>query len=291
MDKANVYISLDKNVSLSKKTKIQKLIGSPIRMLYSQFLISFNKKTEIKAKTFWYEDMFVVIPENVSTSLYRYGFFEEGSTKMFLKCLQPGMTFLDIGAHFGYFTLLGSYLVGEKGQVHSFEPTPITFKILERNVLEKNNIFINNKAVFSIKTNININDYGIKYSAFNSLYRARLPKKILNKVTSKKYKIETLTIDEYIKNKNIRPDFIKIDAEGAEYETLLGMEKTIAEFHPIISIEVGDFNVEGVPISKDLVSYLKHKNYQPYEFKDGKFSRHLLKDNQYKYDNILFMQN
>jgi len=289
MDKNSIYISLDKNVSLSKKAIMQKLIRSPIKMLYSQFLISFNKETKIKTKTFWHEDMLVVIPERVSRTLYRYGFFEEGLTKMFLKYLQPRMTLLDIGAHFGYFTLLGSYLVGEKGQVHSFEPIPSTFKILQRNVLKKNNIFINNKAVFSIKTNVDINDYGIKYSAFNSLYAARLPKKILHKVTIEKHEIETLTIDDYIKSKNIKPDFVKIDAEGAEFEALLGMQKTIAEFHPIISIEVGDFDVEGVPISKNLISYLKNKNYQPYEFKDGKFSKHLLKDNQYRYDNILFM--
>lgn len=54
----------------------------------------------------------VVIAELVSLFIYRYGFFEEGLTNIFLHYLKPGMTFFDIGAHFGYFTLLGSALVG-----------------------------------------------------------------------------------------------------------------------------------------------------------------------------------
>lgn len=291
MNIAYLITQLEKAILLSKGTKIQKVIKTPIKMLYSQILINSKKTIKTKAKTFWDENIFVVIPEVVSINIYRYGFFEEGLTKMVLKYLKAGMTFLDIGAHFGYFTLLGSYIVGQKGQVHSFEPTPSTFKILIENVSDKNNVVLNNKAVFSQKKFITINDYGIEYSAFNSMYGARLPEDKLEKLTLNKYEIEAVTIDEYIENKGIRPDFIKIDAESAEYQILIGMERTIEKYHPIISIEVGDFGVEGVPASKELISYLENRSYEPYEFKDGKILQHVPKNNQYKYDNILFLPN
>jgi hypothetical protein len=38
--------------------------------------------------------------------------------------LRPGGVFLDIGAHVGFYTLLGSRLVGDEGKVISFEPCP-----------------------------------------------------------------------------------------------------------------------------------------------------------------------
>ena len=284
---------LDKAVFLSKGTRIKRIIKSPIKLSYSKILeiiaLSFEKPMQIKTKTFWGEDMLVVVPEVVSLSLCRYGFYEEGLTRMVFKYLKPGMIFFDIGAHFGYFTLLSSFLVGNKGQVHAFEPTPSSFSILRSNASNRDNVVLNNSAVLSKRKIIFINDYGIKYSAFNSIYNARLPKSILPKLKVKKYEIESVTIDDYVENNGIIPDFIKIDAESSEYEILIGMEKTINNSQPVISIEVGDMGVKDVPASKDLINFLLNKGYQPYEFKEGNILKHALKNKQYQYDNILFL--
>jgi hypothetical protein len=40
--------------------------------------------------------------------------------------LKPGMTFLDVGANAGFFSLLGSRAVGASGKVVAFEPHPVT---------------------------------------------------------------------------------------------------------------------------------------------------------------------
>ena len=193
--------------------------------------------------------MFVVIPEATSLNIYRYGLYEEDLTKTLLYSLKHGMVFFDIGAHYGYYTLLASFLVGEEGQVHSFEPTPYSFDVLKLNAKNKINIILNNCAVYSTKKNLIINDYGIQYSAFNSIYNARLPKIVLQNLKSKKLLVESISIDEYVERTCIVPDFIKIDAESSEYEILIGMEKTIKKFYPKISFEVGDMDVHGVPKS------------------------------------------
>lgn len=262
-------------------------------MLYSKILefiaLWLKNPIRIKTKTFWNEEMTILIPEVVSLSLYKYGFFEEGLTRMVLEYLKPSMIFFDIGAHFGYFTLLSSILVGNEGQIHSFEATPSTFDILKINVSNKHNIFLNNLAVFSERKIVLINDYGTKYSAFNSIYNSRLSQDIHQKSEIKKYEVESISIDDYVEQNGVIPNFIKIDAESSEYEILLGMEKTISKFHPMISVEVGDMDVKGVPTSKDLINFLVNKSYQPYEFKDGKILQHTLKKNQYPYDNILFL--
>lgn len=293
MDNFTLIKLLEKSISLSKGTKLYKITRSPGRLFYSKILEFFSlilkNSFEIKAKTFWGEQIIVIIPERVSLNLYYYGFFEEGLTKMILEYLKPGMTFIDIGAHLGYFSLLGSLIVGGEGKVHSFEPTPSTFNILRSNLYAKKNVELKNMAVYSNNTNLSIYDYGVRYSAFNSLYSARLPNKAISKLDPIKIDVQAISLDEYIIANNIIPNFIKIDAESSEYEILLGMEKTIAKFHPIITIEVGDIGMKGVPTSKDLINFLVNKSYQPYEFKDGKILQHALKKNQYPYDNILFL--
>lgn len=45
-----------------------------------------------------------------------------------------GMTFVDVGANWGYFTLLASHLVGPGGRVVSLEPDPRLFPVLSDNV-------------------------------------------------------------------------------------------------------------------------------------------------------------
>jgi FkbM family methyltransferase len=44
------------------------------------------------------------------------------------------MSFVDVGANWGYFTLLGAHLVGRRGRVISLEPDPRLFAILEANI-------------------------------------------------------------------------------------------------------------------------------------------------------------
>lgn len=284
---------LGKAIFHTKGTRIQRLMKAPRKMLYSKLLefmvLLCGRPIKVKAKTFWGDDMFVVIPEGVSLKIYRYGLIEEELTRIILKYLKCGMTFFDIGAHFGYYTLLGSFIVGNKGQVHTFEPTPSTFSILNTNVSNKDNVILNNCAIYSNRQTILINDFGLRYSAFNSIYSERLPQEISSKLKVKKYEVDGVSIDNYVEEQYVKPDFVKIDAEKSEYEILLGMEKTIAKFHPIISIEVGDTGVTGIPRSKDLINLFVNKGYQPYELKNGKIEQHAVKNDKYQYDNILFL--
>jgi len=283
---------LKNKAQLSQGTHIEKMVKNPIRLLTSillKYYTRFSKSSlKLEVTTFWGEKMFIIIPEVVSIQLYRYGYFEEGLSYMLIKYLKPGMTFYDIGTHYGYFTLLASHCVGDQGFVHSFEPTPSTYRILKENVENKKNVKLNNIAVFSKSSEVVINDYGYEYSAFNTLYEPRLTENIIKKIKPKKHKIEAISVDEYVNITNSKPNFIKIDAESAEFEILKGMEKTIKLYHPIITIEVGDYEINDIPKSKELVNYLKSKGYKAYEHSDGEIKAHDNK-NYYCYDNILFL--
>jgi FkbM family methyltransferase len=285
----------EQSIRLSQGTLIKRLMKNPTKTLATIVLTPFaggcsrfQLGIKLRGKTFWGDEMTLIFPEMVSASILRHGYFEEGLTRMVLEYLKPKMTFCDIGAQIGYFTVLGSYIVGEGGQVHSFEPIPSTFSILRSNVAGRTNVTINNCAVFSKETFVSFNDYGSVYSGFNSLYAARLTPKTLSRLTPHKIEVQTMAFDRYVRNRRIRPDFIKIDVESAEYDVLCGMEKTLANIRPIVSLEVGDMGIEGVKPSHETIKYLLERGYEAYEYNGTSIVKHKLRD-QYDYDNLLFL--
>jgi hypothetical protein len=62
----------------------------------------------------------------------------------------------------------------------------------------------------------------------------------------------------------------------------------VGQFKPMISIEVGDMDIEGVILCRDLVMYLVNKGYHALEFSGGGIVGHQIRD-RYEYDNILFL--
>jgi len=65
---------------------------------------------------------------------YFMGQYEPQETCLLRELLHPGDTFFDVGANWGYFTLLAAEQVGAGGRVVSIEADPRIFAMLERNV-------------------------------------------------------------------------------------------------------------------------------------------------------------
>jgi FkbM family methyltransferase len=62
--------------------------------------------------------------------------YEPEKVAAFREHLRPGMTFVDVGANKGDFTLLAASLVGPSGRVISVEPGPTNQRWLQRSVAE-----------------------------------------------------------------------------------------------------------------------------------------------------------
>ena len=146
--------------------------------------------------------------------------------------VSPGMTFLDIGANYGIYTVAAASLVGSSGRVFSFEPCLDTFAILSKNV-ESNGLR-------------NVRLFGLALS--NRDGEARLyhhergaDKFFLGTTTGNNLEFEevmTRTLDSVFCDEMAGIDFIKIDVEGAEELVLRGAEKIINENHPTIILEI-----------------------------------------------------
>ena len=64
------------------------------------------------------------------------GIYEPEQTAWARECLMPGDRFVDIGANFGWYTALASTIVGSRGSVFAFEPSPVAAKVITDMIAE-----------------------------------------------------------------------------------------------------------------------------------------------------------
>jgi FkbM family methyltransferase len=145
--------------------------------------------------------------------------------------LSKGMAVIDIGAHIGLLSVVMAQKVKQSGRVYSFEPTPSTFRLLQKtigingflDVVKPNMIAVAEKKG---KTFFYVTD--IEAHNSNSLSNNKREYGDEHKID-----VDLVSVDEYTQSENIRKiDFIKIDAEGAEYSVLKGCAATILRDKP-----------------------------------------------------------
>ncbi|MFC0343102.1 FkbM family methyltransferase [Epilithonimonas hispanica] len=147
--------------------------------------------------------------------------------------LAKDSVFVDIGANVGaYLYTLENHLKPEN--IFAFEPNQQLFKRLKR-IFPKVNLFsvalsdISTTAEFKIPV-INGEKVHTRGTLQTSIKEKNEEKTILQKV-------EVKPLDELnINLKNL--DFIKIDVEGNEMQTLRGAKKTIEKYQPILMVEM-----------------------------------------------------
>jgi FkbM family methyltransferase len=69
-----------------------------------------------------------------ASHLMMRGIWELGLTQFMMRTIKPGMRAADIGANFGYYSLLMSDLVTRKGHCYCFEPNPRAVSLLKKSL-------------------------------------------------------------------------------------------------------------------------------------------------------------
>jgi FkbM family methyltransferase len=289
---ASVLRTFHRAATYSASSKPKKLLRAPVRsvVVKAGSMVGPRRRwsVPVRVRTFWGTKMRVRIPEAVSNQLFCCGLFEPSVTAFMLQVLRQGNTFVDVGAHYGYFTLLAAHLVGDKGRVDAFEPTPSTFGVLVGNVRSLPYVFANQKAVWSQQSELTVADFGTRLAAYNSVFPPRLDGGPSRREQRGQVQVEAVCLDDYCASQNIHPTFIKIDAESAEYRILQGMERLLGRDRPFVSLEVGDFDIPSVPRSGTLLQAMIGKEYVPFEYAGGLIRPHTVGES-YQYDNILFV--
>ncbi len=171
---------------------------------------------------------------SVSPWLMFGGVWEDHSGKVLRRLLSPGDVFFDIGANFGYFSLLAGLEIEPRvNSLHLFEANPDLIPYLQRS-LAVNGLTqystINGVAVADKMGTLKLNRIqnlwgGATMHDLDTLSRYRPIKDVFDE----HYDVPAITIDSYVASNEIeRVDFIKIDVEGLEDRVYQGMLETVS---------------------------------------------------------------
>jgi len=148
--------------------------------------------------------------------------------------LNPEEAIFDVGANIGYFSLRLMERIGFRGSCYLFEPVPNLAQLCR-------------ETFASTKFNVNVGNYGLSDKDQTvELFIAQNGNIGWNTIIAEKSSaamkplpIQVRRFDEV--GIDVRPQFIKIDVEGAEYLVLRGMLKSFAQWNPlpVILCEIG----------------------------------------------------
>jgi FkbM family methyltransferase len=182
------------------------------------------------------------------------GRYEPQETILFRKLLAPGMTFVDVGANWGYFTLVGAHLVGPSGRVVSVEADPRACDVLRRNAAANGLRTVRvvpgaasdragTLAMWEYQQTVaDSRNFGVAAS-LDSATRAR------------RFDVDAFALDVLLDRIGIdRVDLLKMDIEGAEGQALDGLSRRLSQ-HAIehLVLELHPAHLRNLGMSADTV--------------------------------------
>ncbi|MGO4448414.1 FkbM family methyltransferase [Phyllobacterium sp. TAF24] len=180
------------------------------------------------------------------------GYWEIWLTQFCARNIQAGMVVVDVGANFGYYSVLLAELVGATGKLIAVEPNPHAMDFLKRSI--DLNGFLRRthfeQSILSDETTGAAPLFVPHHEPKNATVVE--PHFVANPLIGSIIDVPVTTVDQLCKSYD-RVDFIKIDAEGAEQRIFGAMEETIARHKPMIVVE---FNVERYTNGEEFISRL-----------------------------------
>jgi len=259
-ERNDLMAALEKSEQLASGIWWKRFFNAPLRFIYAVGSRSFLKPflsqgINVKAFTFFTAEMAIRLP--AATDIYLTGCKSHPSeirlAKWMINNIQSGWAVMDIGAHFGYYTMLLQRLVGSNGKVIAFEPSPLAYEKLSANAGIEANIVTCNLGVISVTGKQLLAVRGVLGSESNSFSDLAGATTIL---------AATITLDDWVKEHGIIPKFIKADVEGGEWELIKGGEALLSLYQPIIAMEIRRVHFEAAYYPA--IEWLKANRYKMY---------------------------
>ncbi len=159
-------------------------------------------------------------------------------SRLLIRQLHPGGRFLDVGAHFGFYSLLAARLVGPTGRVLALEAAPSTFELLAANLRQAAQAEPLLAAAAEEDGDLTFYEFPPLYSEYNSLdvgqfdaehWRRRHP--------PRQVVVPGRRLDRLLADRPFDPGFIKIDVEGAEDRVVRGLSEYLSAAAPLVAME------------------------------------------------------
>jgi FkbM family methyltransferase len=143
---------------------------------------------------------------------------ERDAIEAALGTLKAGDTFLDVGSHYGIYSVLASKLVGPAGRVIAVEPHPESLEVLKQNLALNR---CENVEVLNLAFSDTTGPLALAYNEYCAgPRRASDP-------PSAVHAAQGMAGDEALRNAPI-PTAMKVDVEGQEFAVLSGLKQTLS---------------------------------------------------------------
>jgi FkbM family methyltransferase len=186
----------------------------------------------------------------ISPHLLLGGQWELWITKLFCDLVRPGMTVVDVGANFGYYTLLAAAGTRTDAHVHAIEADPHNFELLEKNI-ELNGyehiVKTYRRAALNTRREVTLRQFRNHFGS-NGIFCNPEDPRLTGSV-----QVQAVPLDELIETP---VDLVKIDAEGSEPLIFDGMREMIRR-SPGIQILM-EFSPEMIRATVDPREFLGH---------------------------------
>jgi FkbM family methyltransferase len=196
-------------------------------------------------------------------------FYEPETSHLLGSVLQPGDTFIDVGAHVGYFSMLASCLVGPTGKVFSFEPDLRNHEHLLEHI-QMNGATHVHPASMAVGGSESVAEFWVNddNDGGHALWNVgNHPFNEKSRQSQRTRRVFMTSLDGFFGNRDLGSlKAIKIDAEGAEVGVLAGARELLARHRvPFIVAEVNRFGLEAMGASeaqlRDLMTSLGYETY------------------------------
>lgn len=247
--------------------------------------IKYNKEIEYFIKNNFFSEKFLLKKRLVRSIKNNY----DREIILLNKVMNKDLNSIDVGVYRGVYSYQMSKL---SSHVHSFEPNPLIYPYLKKNLnkIIKNltlyNVALSDKSkIVDLKVPnrfkvLNKNNHEERYKlGLATMHNENL----LENNEYSLFKVRTEKLDNLIKNEKI--GFIKIDVEGHEKKVLMGAEKIIKRCKPNLLVEIEEKHTNEKV--QNIVNFINDFGYNSF-FSDGQNLIETKKLNNYNTKNNFF---
>jgi len=252
-------------------SKFGRLCNNPYKyisaFMFRKFIYPRDRKERIKETGLFYgKKMRIALP--ASTDIYLTGGKSHHSeirlARFLISELNAGDHFLDIGAHFGYFTLLAAEMVGKTGKVFAFEPAGKSFALLLENSGGLEQVTVFRKAVSDKVASLVFYEFPNMQSEYNTADIAQFEQEEwFDRAKPERVEVQAVTIDHIAAEYAFSPAVIKIDVEGGEFRVMQGGADFFKKNNPRIVMEYLEPGRQNLSHRK-AAEFLSGLGYKPY---------------------------
>jgi FkbM family methyltransferase len=157
------------------------------------------------------------------------GRYEPQETTLLQQILRPGMTFVDVGANWGYFTLCAAHLVGGSGRVVSIEVDPRACRTLRANINRNKleSVTVIEMAASDAAGVLQLHEYEGAANEFGNFGLIRAEATVSSR---RQFDVAASPVDDVLERAGIdQIDLLKMDIEGAEGRALTGLRRALGD--------------------------------------------------------------